>query len=154
MPIRLICASHTPLMDHVDADPAIDRQVRDHFARLADEVHDYDPELVILFGPDHFKGFFYDMLPPFTIGIRAQAIGDYDIGSGAFDVPEALALNCVRALHEADIDVAMSYRMQADHGFSQCSRAMLAAIRCCRSISTAPGRHCRVSGVSACSGKR
>ena len=119
MPIRLICASHTPLMDHVEADPAIDRQVRHHFAALADEVRAYDPELVIIFGPDHFKGFFYDMMPPFTVGIRAEAIGDYDIGSGPFDVPEALALDCVRGLHAADIDVAMSYRMQADHGFAQ-----------------------------------
>ncbi len=119
MPIRLICASHTPLMDHVDADPAIDRQVRGHFAALADEVRAYDPELVIIFGPDHFKGFFYDMMPPFTIGIRAEAIGDYDIGGGAFDISEPRALDCVRALHASDIDVAMSYRMQADHGFAQ-----------------------------------
>src|SRR3546814_15392417 len=59
------------------------------------------------------------MLPPFTVGIRAEAIGDYDIGSGAFDVPEDLALDCIRALHADDVDVAMSYRMQADHGFAQ-----------------------------------
>lgn len=119
MPLRLICASHTPLMDHVDADPAIDAAVRAQFAALADDVRDYDPELVILFAPDHFKGFFYDMMPPFTVGIRATAIGDYDIGGGDFNVPEALALDCVRALHADDVDVAMSYRMQADHGFAQ-----------------------------------
>lgn len=119
MPLRLICASHTPLMDHVATDPATDREVRSHFARLAAEVEDYDPELIILFGPDHFKGFFYDMLPPFTVGIRASSIGDYDIGGGEFDVPEELALDCVRALHANDIDIALSYRMQADHGFAQ-----------------------------------
>jgi 2,3-dihydroxyphenylpropionate 1,2-dioxygenase len=119
MTVRLICASHTPLMDHVDADPAIDRAVRDHFAALAEEVRAFDPELVIEFGPDHFKGFFYDMLPPFTVGVRATAIGDYDIGGGDFDIPEALALDCVRAVRDADVDVALSYRMQADHGFVQ-----------------------------------
>ncbi|MBK6413923.1 3-carboxyethylcatechol 2,3-dioxygenase [Sphingopyxis sp.] len=119
MTVRLICASHTPLMDHVEADPAIDAEVRSAFARLGDEVRAFDPELVIQFAPDHFKGFFYDMLPPFTVGIRAEAIGDYDIGSGSFDVPEALALDCIRALHADDVDVAMSYRMQADHGFAQ-----------------------------------
>ena len=119
MPLRLICASHTPLMDHVDADPRVDREVRAHFTDLAEEVRRYDPELVVIFGPDHFKGFFYDMLPPFTVGVRATAIGDYGIGSGAFDVPEALALDCVRALHADGVDVALSYRMQADHGFAQ-----------------------------------
>lgn len=119
--VRMICASHTPLMDHVDADPTVDAEVRRHFATLAAEVADFDPELIVEFAPDHFKGFFYDMLPPFTVGIRATAIGDYDIGGmgDAFDVPEDLALDCVRTLHAADVDAAMSYRAQLDHGFAQ-----------------------------------
>lgn len=119
MTVRLICASHTPLMDHVDADPAIDAEVRAAFRALGEEVQAFDPELVIQFAPDHFKGFFYDMLPPFTIGVRATAIGDYDIGSGDFVVPEPLALACIDAVRAADVDVAVSYRMQADHGFAQ-----------------------------------
>jgi 2,3-dihydroxyphenylpropionate 1,2-dioxygenase len=119
MTLRMICASHTPLMDHVPTDPAIDAQVRGHFAALADEVRDYDPELIVIFGPDHFKGFFYDMMPPFTVGIRASSIGDYAIGGGDFDVPEELALDCVRYLLAHDVDIALSYRMQADHGFAQ-----------------------------------
>jgi 2,3-dihydroxyphenylpropionate 1,2-dioxygenase len=106
-------------MDHIPADPAIDREVRDHFAALAIEVKEYDPELIVLFAPDHFKGFFYEVLPPFTVGVRAHAIGDYDIGRGDFDVPENLALDCVRYLQAHDVDVAFSYRMQADHGFAQ-----------------------------------
>jgi 2,3-dihydroxyphenylpropionate 1,2-dioxygenase len=93
--------------------------VRSRFAGLAAEVADYDPELVVIFGPDHFKGFFYDMLPSFTVGVRATAIGDYDIGAGDFAVPEGLALDCVDAVRAADVDVAVSYRMQADHGFAQ-----------------------------------
>ncbi|MBB34279.1 MAG: 3-(2,3-dihydroxyphenyl)propionate dioxygenase [Hirschia sp.] len=119
MTLKLICAAHTPLMDHVETDPTIDARVRAQFAALADEVAAYDPELIIIFGPDHFKGFFYEMLPAFTIGVRATAIGDYDIGSGEYDVPEALALDCIRSVHKAGVDVGMSYRMRADHGFSQ-----------------------------------
>ncbi|AUW57435.1 3-(2,3-dihydroxyphenyl)propionate dioxygenase [Sphingobium sp. SCG-1] len=119
MTIRMICASHTPLMDHVDADPSVDAEVRAAFRALGEEVQAFDPELVIQFAPDHFKGVFYDMMPPFTVGIRAEAIGDYDIGEGAFDVPEALAINCIESLHGEDVDVAMSYRLQADHGFAQ-----------------------------------
>ena len=119
MTVRMICASHTPLMDHVETDPAIDGEVRAHFDRLARQVSAFDPELVIIFAPDHFKGFFYDMLPAFTVGVRATAIGDYDIGEGDFRVPEDLAVDCIGALHAGDVDVAMSYRMQADHGFAQ-----------------------------------
>lgn len=119
MPLKLICASHTPLMDHVETDPSVDAAVREHFSALAEEVRAYDPELIVIFAPDHFKGIFYNMLPPFTVGVRATSIGDYDIGGGDFDVPEDLALDCVRSLHAADVDVSLSYRMQADHGFAQ-----------------------------------
>lgn len=119
MTIKMICASHTPLMDHVETDPAIDAEVRHCFRRLATDVRNYDPELVIVFAPDHFKGFFYSMLPAFTVGVRATSIGDYDIGGGDFSVPEDLALDCIRALHTSGVDVAMSYRMRLDHGFAQ-----------------------------------
>lgn len=119
MPIKLICSAHTPLMDHVETDPKVDAAVRAQFRALARDVADYDPELVIIFAPDHFKGFFYEMLPAFTVGVRATAIGDYDIGGGPFDVPEELAVDCIRALHAEGVDVGMSYRMNADHGFAQ-----------------------------------
>ena len=119
MTMRMICASHTPLMDHVATDPAIDAEVRAHFRDLATQVHDFAPELIVIFAPDHFKGFFYDMLPAFTVGVRATAIGDYDIGAGDFNVPEDLAVSCIQALHADGVDAAMSYRMQADHGFAQ-----------------------------------
>lgn len=119
MPIKMICASHTPLMDHVDTDPEVDAEVRQHFRDLAEQVRDYDPELIVIFAPDHFKGVFYNMLPPFTIGVRATAIGDYDIGSGDFNVPEDLALDCIRSVHADGVDVSVSYKMQADHGFAQ-----------------------------------
>ena len=119
MSIRLICASHTPLMDHIEADGATESNVRSHFRKLAREVSDYDPEVVVIFAPDHFKGFFYDVLPSFTIGVRAVAIGDYGIGSGSLDVPESLALQCLEACRQADVDPAISYRMRVDHGFAQ-----------------------------------
>lgn len=132
MTLRLICASHTPLMDHVETDPEVDRQVRAHFKMLSREVAEYDPELVIIFAPDHFRGVFYDMLPPFTVGIRATALGDYGIGvsGGDFDVPEDLALDCIRAVHRDGVDVAMSYRMQADHGFAQLLMLLGGSVDC------------------------
>ena len=119
MTIKMICASHTPLMDHVPTDPAVDAQVRGHFRDLAAEVKAYEPELIIIFAPDHFKCIFYDMLPAFTIGIRATSIGDYDIGGGELNVPEQLALDCIKSVYRSDVDAAMSYRLSVDHGFAQ-----------------------------------
>jgi len=106
-------------MDHVKTDPAIDATVRAHFRDLAKQVADYDPELVVIFAPDHFKCIFYNMLPPFTVGIRATAIGDYDIGGGPLNVPEGLAEDMVKSIYRSGVDVAFSYRLEVDHGFSQ-----------------------------------
>lgn len=130
MPVRLICASHSPLMDHVEADPGDDRRVRETFAALREEIADYAPELVVVFAPDHFKGFFYDVLPSFTVGVRAHALGDYGIGSGPLDVPEDLALDCLAACREAKVDAAISYRMAVDHGFSQILTLLGGSVKC------------------------
>lgn len=119
MPVKLICASHTPMMDFIRPPEAVERAARGTFASLAEEVAAYDPELVVIFAPDHFNGFFYDLMPPFCVGLRAACAGDWSIGEGPLSVPEATALALVKAVQAADIDIAYSYRMQADHGFTQ-----------------------------------
>ncbi len=119
MPVKLICASHTPMMDFVPLAGEIEREVRGHFASLAEQVRAYDPELIVMFAPDHFNGFFYDLMPPFCVGLRGQSAGDWGFGTAALDIPEATALALVRAVQAEDVDVAYSYRMQADHGFTQ-----------------------------------
>lgn len=119
MPVKLICASHTPMMDYIHPPAAVEAEARATFATLAEDVAAYDPELVVVFAPDHFNGFFYDLMPPFCVGLRAACAGDWDIGHGPLNVPEPLALDLVRAVQAQDIDIAYSYRMQADHGFTQ-----------------------------------
>lgn len=122
MTVKLICASHSPLMEF--ASPAEKRQeevVRATFENLAAEVQAYNPTLIITFGPDHFNGFFYDLMPSFCVGIRATAAGDWDYGkdNAKIDVPEQTALGLVRKVLDEGVDVAYSYRMQADHGVTQ-----------------------------------
>ena len=120
MALKLICASHSPLMEFASPqDQAQEQKVRTTFAQLAQQVKDYDPTLIIAFGPDHFNGFFYDLMPSFCAGIRAQAAGDWDYGPGELQVPEATALDLVRSVLEQGVDLAYSYRMQADHGMTQ-----------------------------------
>ena len=122
MPVKLICASHSPLMEFASPqDQSQEQKVRDAFTRLSAEVKDYEPTLIITFGPDHFNGFFYDLMPSFCVGIRATAAGDWDYGkeNNKIDVPEQKALDLVRRVLDEGIDVAYSYRMQADHGVTQ-----------------------------------
>jgi 2,3-dihydroxyphenylpropionate 1,2-dioxygenase len=82
-------------------------------------VADFDPELVVLFGPDHYNGFFYDMMPSFCIGASAESIGDYDTPAGPLLVDHDVAWTFARAALDAGIDVALSERMSVDHGFAQ-----------------------------------
>lgn len=122
MAVKLICASHSPLMEFASPQEQRKEQVvRDTFAKLAAEVKAYDPTLIITFGPDHFNGFFYDLMPSFCVGIRATAAGDWDYGKEhpELNVPEATALQLVRCVLDEGVDVAYSYRMQADHGVTQ-----------------------------------
>jgi 2,3-dihydroxyphenylpropionate 1,2-dioxygenase len=41
----------------------------------------FDPQLIVMFAPDHFNGFFYDLMPPFCLGVRARGAGDWDYSS-------------------------------------------------------------------------
>jgi 2,3-dihydroxyphenylpropionate 1,2-dioxygenase len=82
-------------------------------------IADFAPELVVLFGPDHYNGFFYDMMPSFCIGAAAESIGDYDTGAGILPVDHDVALGFMRAVLDAEVDVTLSERMYVDHGFAQ-----------------------------------
>jgi 2,3-dihydroxyphenylpropionate 1,2-dioxygenase len=72
-----------------------------------------------VFAPDHYNGFFYDVMPQFCIGVNATAIGDFGSAAGPLSVAQEAALALADAALESDIDVAVSYRMQVDHGCAQ-----------------------------------
>ena len=111
-----ICASHTPLLKDGEASDETRERVRAGFAGLAQTVREYRPDCIVQFAPDHFNGFFYDLMPPFRIGAGAEAIGDWGCTMGALPVDEAYALDMLHAVRAADIDVAVSYKMMLDHG--------------------------------------
>ena len=115
----LCCLSHTPLMGM--ADPGEDIRARvDAALRDAREfVAAVDPDLVVVFGPDHYQGFRYELMPPFCVGTAASAVGDYGTRAGDLDVPRDLADGLIAHLLDADLDVAMSERMLVDHGIAQ-----------------------------------
>lgn len=91
-------------------------------------VQDYQPELVVLFAPDHFNGFLYNVLPQFCLGLEATAIGDYSTPSGPLNVPEEDAFACAEAVAAHGVDLAVSARMQVDHGFAQPLEVLFGAL--------------------------
>ncbi|PHN17191.1 3-carboxyethylcatechol 2,3-dioxygenase [Pseudomonas sp. ICMP 561] len=119
MSVFLHCLSHTPLVGLVDPSPEVLAQVNGEIASARDRIAQFDPELVIIFAPDHYNGFFYDVMPSFCIGIAAQAVGDFGSAAGKISVPADLAESCANAVLNSGIDAAVSYRMQVDHGFAQ-----------------------------------
>lgn len=119
MTLALACASHSPLMPDGPVNAETRSAIADGFRNLAAFIQDFDPELVIEFGPDHFNGFFYDMMPAFCVGAAAESIGDWNTKPGLLNVPEQTAVGLSQHLLLDGIDVALSYRMRVDHGFIQ-----------------------------------
>jgi len=119
MPIHLECLSHTPLHGYFDPAPETVAEVERAMAAARERVRAFDPELVVVFSPDHYNGFFYDLMPPFCIGANASAIGDYKSLAGDLPVPAELAVALAESVLGADVDVALSYRMKVDHGCAQ-----------------------------------
>lgn len=100
----LVCASHSPLMlvdmprsapDSQDFLPAVE-QVRARVERFA-------PDLVVVFGPDHFNGFFFDLMPVFCIGAAAKSTEDWQLPAVELNVPADVALACVDRLEELGV---------------------------------------------------
>jgi 2,3-dihydroxyphenylpropionate 1,2-dioxygenase len=116
---HLQCLSHTPLMTLLDPAEAVKRPVLDAIAGLRDSVARFAPDVVFLFAPDHYNGFFYDCMPQFCIGVQAASVGDFGSGQVALRVPRDIARACAQAVADAGVDIAVSYRMRVDHGFTQ-----------------------------------
>ena len=128
MPIHLECMSHTPLHGYFDPSPKVVAEVELVQRAARERVDAFDPELVIVFAPDHYNGFFYDVMPQFCIGVSATAIGDFGSAAGPLPVARAVALALADAALASDIDVAVSYRMQVDHGCAQALEVLTGGI--------------------------
>lgn len=119
--LRVVGISHSPLMEFTSQPlPRAPQAPTFRAAATATgrELEAFDPELVVIFGPDHFSSFYYNAMPPFCVGVRAEGEGDFDSPRGPMPTDEALSLSCVRALYDAGFDPAVSYRMRLDHGYT------------------------------------
>ena len=119
MALALCCMSHSPLLNVPGPSAELLEDVEGALSTARDFVRDYDPELVVIFSPDHYNGFFYKLMPAFCVGTAASGVGDYGTGTGALDVPGALATELAEHVLDCGVDVAISAGMEVDHGTVQ-----------------------------------
>lgn len=119
MTLALLATSHSPLLEYADLPKDVSGGLENAFAEAKQFVHDFDPDIVVNLGPDHYNGFFYRLMPAFCIGYAATSIGDYGSQAGPLDVPEALARDLAEAVIADGIDLAVSLDMEVDHGAVQ-----------------------------------
>ncbi|MCC6073572.1 3-carboxyethylcatechol 2,3-dioxygenase [Pseudomonas sp. GCM10022188] len=128
MTVKLKCLSHTPLRGLNDPGAAVVGEVDAVTAKLRAEVEAFDPELIVIFAPDHYNGLFYDLMPPFVIATAAEGVGDYRSLAGPLSIPRELAMEMTRFILDNDVDIALSHRLQVDHGCTQTLEEMTGAI--------------------------
>ncbi|MCX5495529.1 3-carboxyethylcatechol 2,3-dioxygenase [Kaistia dalseonensis] len=114
-----VCLSHSPLMDHNRADAGVEARFNAALKSASRKIAEWEPDLCVVFFPDHFNGFFYDLMPAFCIGAAANSIGDFGSVPGQLDVPEDIAVDIATSCTRSGVDIALSYRMQVDHGAVQ-----------------------------------
>src|ERR1700741_3888865 len=108
--------SHSPLLNLPGPSQDLLDDIEGAIAQAREFVADYDPELVVIFSPDHYNGFFYKVMPPFCIGMRADGGGDYGTHPGPLDSPGGLGGHCATACLGAGVDSAVSAGMDVDPG--------------------------------------
>jgi 2,3-dihydroxyphenylpropionate 1,2-dioxygenase len=111
--------SHSPLIGKNDPAPEVLARVEAAVDGARAFVREFDPELVVLYAPDHYNGFFYKEMPPFCLATEAHAVGDFGSQAGPLSVDaEAARLLAVGVL-DRGVDLTVSARMTVDHGFAQ-----------------------------------
>lgn len=111
--------SHSPLMGLNPVAAEVEADLQAAVAAAREQVLAFDPELIVLIGPDHYNGFFNELMPPFCIGTQTYAVGDYQTPAGDLRVDADAAVALATRLMDEDFDLAVSRCMQVDHGFSQ-----------------------------------
>jgi 2,3-dihydroxyphenylpropionate 1,2-dioxygenase len=111
--------SHSPLIGKNDPAPEVLARVDRAVADARAFIRDFDPELVVLYAPDHYNGFFYKEMPPFCLATEAEAVGDFGSAAGPLSVDVSAAKALAQGVLDRGVDLTVSARMTVDHGFAQ-----------------------------------
>src|SRR5687768_3320874 len=117
-----VAASHSTLMNtHWDQVEHKDRaeEFRDALAEARDAIADARPDVAVIIGSNHFRGFWLDLIPSFTLGVdEVIASGEAGTPKGPQLADPLFAQALAEHLVEAGTEVAISAKIQIDHGQS------------------------------------
>lgn len=127
-----VAASHSTLMNthwdkviHTDQAHAF----RDGLAEARDRICRARPDVVVLVGSNHFRGFWLDLIPAFTLGVgEVIAAGDGGTPKGPQKTDPAYAQALAQQLVDSGTEVAISARLQIDHGQGHAIQYLLEGI--------------------------
>jgi len=119
MTSMLACVSHSPIIMIRARAPADEPAILELYRECAAAIERFDPERVIVFGSDHFAGFFLATMPAYCIGLAAEAVADVGGFGGRLNVPAEDAKALLLHVRSRSFDPAVSYQMTVDHAFSQ-----------------------------------
>ena len=111
--------SHSPLIGKNDPEPDVLERVETAVQAARAFVKDFAPDLVVLYAPDHYNGFFYREMPPFCLATEAHSVGDFGSTAGPLSVDSEAANALAKGVLERGVDLTISARMTVDHGFAQ-----------------------------------
>ncbi len=110
------CVPHVPALSMLAREQNV--QFWAAYDARRQEFRAFAPELIIAFGTDHYSNVHLQLAPTFLIGHAAKAINDCGGVPGRLNVPMDLSEALATALVEREFDMALSYDMSVDHGFS------------------------------------
>ncbi|WP_280344168.1 3-carboxyethylcatechol 2,3-dioxygenase [Nocardia abscessus] len=128
MTAAVVTMSHLPLIGRSDPNPAALHRIYSALGQARDFVADFEPELVVLYVPDHYNGFFHKTMPQFCLGVDAYSVGDFGSRPGPLLVDTVAAELLAQCLLDRGIDPAISARMPVDHGLVQPTEILFGGI--------------------------
>lgn len=119
MSLAVAALSHAPSFGNVDPGGSTFAEINAAIEDVKTFVDDFDPEVVVVFGPDHFNGQLYSNISPWVVGAQAEGIGDYGTTGGPIPVDSEVARELHARVLEQGIEIGRSERMKVDHGVMQ-----------------------------------
>lgn len=118
--IGMVAMSHSPSWDLSPKIAGPGAEFVDAVGVARSRVAAEQPDAFVVFGPDHFRNFFYDVLPAFCVGVEAvEGFGDYSSPKGPLPCAGRLGRAILIHLMNSGFDPATSLRMSIDHGLTQ-----------------------------------
>lgn len=126
-------ASHSTLMNthwEETTHKAEAERFRDALYLTRERIAASRPDVVMIIGSNHFRGFWLDLIPAFTLGVgECISSGESGTPKGPQKVDVTFARHLANELIEGGrFDLAYSARLQIDHGQSHAIQYLLAEI--------------------------